>query len=210
MASLDIAETCAGKKVSPQAPQPAFQNQQVVLFAVPGAFTPTCSSRHLPGFAEKADEIKAKGVDTIGCVAVNDAFVMEAWGKAVKIEGTVPASDKCHLHKGVHSLALLMNVPSSSWRGARPYRQGSRNAVSSVFHACRRWRGAFTIRIAIVEPSSQYFTLSLMKGRGLRKRVRWGVPVFLRWTCTTQVTVLNLEEGGAFTMSGAQDILDAL
>ena len=55
---------------------------KVVLFAVPGAFTPGCSNVHLPGFIEGGDELKAKGVDTIACVAVNDPFVMDAWGKA--------------------------------------------------------------------------------------------------------------------------------
>jgi peroxiredoxin len=55
---------------------------KVVLFAVPGAFTPGCSNVHLPGFVERADELKAKGVTTIACVAVNDTFVMDAWGKA--------------------------------------------------------------------------------------------------------------------------------
>ncbi len=55
---------------------------RVVLFAVPGAFTPGCSNVHLPGFVERADELKAKGVTTIACVAVNDPFVMDAWGKA--------------------------------------------------------------------------------------------------------------------------------
>lgn len=55
---------------------------KVVLFAVPGAFTPTCSAKHLPGFIEKAGEIKAKGVDRIVCLSVNDAFVMGAWAKA--------------------------------------------------------------------------------------------------------------------------------
>lgn len=69
MKELSADQLCKGKKV--------------VLFAVPGAFTPTCSMKHLPGFIENADEIKAKGVDTIACVSVNDAFVMDAWGKSV-------------------------------------------------------------------------------------------------------------------------------
>ncbi|WP_119678149.1 peroxiredoxin [Indioceanicola profundi] len=59
-----------------------FKGKKVVLFAVPGAFTPTCSAKHLPGFVEHADEFKAKGVDTIVCMAVNDPFVMQAWGKS--------------------------------------------------------------------------------------------------------------------------------
>ena len=59
-----------------------FKGKKVVMFAVPGAFTPTCSAKHLPGFVENAAAIKAKGVDSIVCLAVNDAFVMGAWGKA--------------------------------------------------------------------------------------------------------------------------------
>jgi peroxiredoxin len=58
-----------------------FGGKTVVLFSVPGAFTPTCDAKHLPGFVEKAGEINAKGVDTIACMAVNDVFVMNAWGK---------------------------------------------------------------------------------------------------------------------------------
>jgi peroxiredoxin len=60
-----------------------FAGDKVVLFAVPGAFTPTCSMQHLPGYVEHAEAILSKGVDTIGCMSVNDVFVMDAWGKDV-------------------------------------------------------------------------------------------------------------------------------
>lgn len=66
-----------------------FKGKKVVLFAVPGAFTPTCSMKHLPGFLEQAGAIKAKGVDEIVCLSVNDAFVMGAWGKSNNAAGKV-------------------------------------------------------------------------------------------------------------------------
>ena len=73
----------------PEAVAQSWLAFQVIIFAVPGAFTPTCSTKHLPGFVEKADEFKGKGIDTIACIAVNDAFVMEAWAKTVGIDGKI-------------------------------------------------------------------------------------------------------------------------
>lgn len=70
-----------------------FSGKKVVLFALPGAFTPTCSAAHLPGYVANADAIKAKGVDTIACLAVNDAFVMGAWGEAQNAGEIVMVAD---------------------------------------------------------------------------------------------------------------------
>ncbi len=66
-----------------------FSGKTVVLVSVPGAFTPTCDARHLPGFVEHAADFKAKGVDTVACMAVNDVFVMKAWGKSSAVEDKV-------------------------------------------------------------------------------------------------------------------------
>ena len=73
----------------PKTTQEVFGAKTVALFAVPGAFTPTCSARHVPSFLDKADELKAKGVDAIACVSVNDVFVMDAWGKASNTGETI-------------------------------------------------------------------------------------------------------------------------
>jgi glutaredoxin/glutathione-dependent peroxiredoxin len=75
IADIDIATLLKGKKV--------------VLFGLPGAYTPVCSASHLPGFVAKADELKAKGIDEIACISVNDLFVMQAWGKAHGADGKV-------------------------------------------------------------------------------------------------------------------------
>ena len=78
------------KVVTPEGPKDVtsdefFAGKKVVLFAVPGAFTPACSQRHLPGYVEKAGDLKAKGVDTVACIAVNDQAVMGAWAKAQNV-----------------------------------------------------------------------------------------------------------------------------
>ena len=88
-----------------------FGGKKVVLFAVPGAFTPTCSAAHLPVFVANADKIKAKGVDEIVCMAVNDAFVMDAWGKAQNAEELTMAADG----SGVLTAALGLEMDASGF-----------------------------------------------------------------------------------------------
>jgi len=66
-----------------------FKGKKVAIFGLPGAFTPTCSAKHLPGFVQKYDDLKAKGVDTVACISVNDAFVMDAWGKSQNVGNKV-------------------------------------------------------------------------------------------------------------------------
>ncbi len=85
-------------KVTPDGTDPVttadyFAGRRVALFAVPGAFTPTCSARHLPGFVEKAEALRAKGVDEVACTAVNDAFVLAAWAKSSDAAGITMLAD---------------------------------------------------------------------------------------------------------------------
>ncbi|QXO16149.1 MULTISPECIES: peroxiredoxin [Vibrio] len=104
MVNHDVTELFAGKKV--------------VLFAVPGAFTPTCSESHLPGYVVLADKLKEKGVDLIACVAVNDAFVMKAWGEAQN------ASELLMLADGDASFtkALGLEMDTGAFGGVRSQR----------------------------------------------------------------------------------------
>ena len=136
---VSTRELCSGKRV--------------VLFAVPGAFTPTCSTRHLPGFVENAPLMRERGVDEVACVSVNDAFVMDAWGKSVGTDGQV-----LMLADGSAKLARALGV-----------------------------------ELDLTE-----------KGLGLRSR-RYAMLID-----DNVITKLNLEEGGAFTKSSADDILNAL
>lgn len=94
----DKIPTCTLQLMGENGPAPIstdelFSGKKVVLFAVPGAFTPGCSMTHLPGYVVNADKILAAGVDTIACLSVNDAFVMDAWGKAQNAEHIMMLAD---------------------------------------------------------------------------------------------------------------------
>lgn len=95
-----------------------FANKKVVLFAVPGAFTPTCSEAHLPGYVVLADQIKAKGVDLIACVSVNDAFVMQAWGEAQNASELTMLGDG----DGSFTKALGLEMDTGGFGGVRSQR----------------------------------------------------------------------------------------
>ncbi|XP_058087910.1 peroxiredoxin-2E-2, chloroplastic [Magnolia sinica] len=129
--------------------------KKAILFAVPGAFTPTCSQKHLPGFVERAADLRSKGVDTIACISVNDAFVMRAWKEDLKIGDEV----------------LLLSDGN----------------------------GDFTRAIG-----AELDLSDKPVGLGVRSR-RYAMLVD-----DGVVKVLNLEEGGAFTTSSAEDMLKAL
>jgi glutaredoxin/glutathione-dependent peroxiredoxin len=95
-----------------------FANKKVVLFAVPGAFTPTCSAAHLPGYVVSADQLSAKGVDAIICLSVNDAFVMNAWGEAQNAENIMMLADG----DGSYTKALGLGMETAGFGGFRSQR----------------------------------------------------------------------------------------
>lgn len=95
-----------------------FAKKKIALFAVPGAFTPTCSASHLPGFVALADKIKANGVDEIICLSVNDAFVMEAWGQAHNADEIMMLGDG----DGSYTKALGLGKETGSFGGIRSQR----------------------------------------------------------------------------------------
>ncbi len=106
-----------GKMTNPHVNE-LFGDKKVVLFAVPGAFTPTCSQTHLPGYVALADKIKAKGVDSIICLSVNDAFVMDAWGKATNAEAIIMAGDG----DAAFTQSIGMDVDTGEFGGVRSVR----------------------------------------------------------------------------------------
>ena len=95
-----------------------FAGKKVVLFAVPGAFTPTCSQAHLPGYVTLADKMLAKGVDSIVCLSVNDAFVMDAWGKASNAENLTMLADG----NGNFSKLIGLDMDTDTFGGLRSKR----------------------------------------------------------------------------------------
>ena len=95
-----------------------FAGKKVVLFALPGAFTPTCSAAHLPGYVVHADDLKAKGVDMIACLSVNDAFVMQAWSQAQNAENLTMIADG----GGALTKALGLVLETGDFGGTRSQR----------------------------------------------------------------------------------------
>lgn len=123
-----------------------FKGKKTVLFSVPGAFTPTCSAKHLPGFVEQADALKAKGVDEIVCTAVNDPFVMRAWGEKHGVEGKVTM-----LPDGMALLASALGL-TQELAGPQLGVRGQRFALAAVdgvvTHLAVEEGGAFEVSSA--------------------------------------------------------------
>lgn len=109
-----------------------FADKKVVLFAVPGAFTPTCSNAHLPGFVQASGAFAAKGVDLIACVSVNDAFVMQAWGEAQNADPVMMLADG----NGAYTQALGLDMQTKQFGGLRSQRYAmviDKGVVSQLF-----------------------------------------------------------------------------
>ena len=103
--TFQVAELVKGKKIA--------------IFGLPGAYTPTCSAQHVPGYVENADEFKAKGVDEIWCISVNDAFVMGAWGRDQKATGIVRMMADGNAAFSARRSAWTPTSPSTAWARAR-------------------------------------------------------------------------------------------
>jgi peroxiredoxin len=104
---------------APMSASELFSGKRVVLFAVPGAFTPTCSAKHLPGFKDHMADFTAKGVDTVACTSVNDVFVMDAWGKDQGADDVVMLADG----NGAFAKAVGLEMDGSAYgMGARSQR----------------------------------------------------------------------------------------
>jgi peroxiredoxin len=110
--------TIAGGNMKNPSTNDLFAGKKVVLFAVPGAFTPTCSESHLPGYVALADKMHAKGVDSILCLSVNDAFVMDAWGKASNAEHLTMLADG----NGDFAKKIGLDMDTDSFGGQRSQR----------------------------------------------------------------------------------------
>ncbi|MEW6999298.1 peroxiredoxin [Colwelliaceae bacterium BS250] len=107
-----------------------FANRKIVIFAVPGAFTPTCSEAHLPGYVVNFDEFKAKGVDAVFCTSVNDAFVMKAWGEAQNAENLMMLGDG----DGAFASSLGLTMATGTFGGLRSQRYAMVVENSVVTH----------------------------------------------------------------------------
>lgn len=121
-----------------------FSGKKVVVFAVPGAFTPTCSNAHLPGYVVKADELKAKGVSDIICLSVNDAFVMDAWGQQQNAENITMLADG----DGEFSKAIGLAKETGAFGGIRAVRFAMIVDDGTVTHLAVEDPGKFEVSSA--------------------------------------------------------------
>lgn len=130
---------------APMASRDLFSGKRVVLFAVPGAYTPTCSAKHLPGFKEHSAALKAKGIDTIACTSVNDVFVMDAWGKSQEAGDVVMLADG----NGVFAKALGLEMDASGFgMGTRSQRYAMVVNDGTVEHVFVEGPGEFKVSSA--------------------------------------------------------------